>query len=152
VVLDKLREQVKKSLNSEERKDGMDMSFCCIDGKTLKFSGANLPLYILRKGDLTEVKGSKQPIGFQPLEDKPFVQEEMSLESGDHIYMFSDGYADQFGGPKGKKYKYKTFRDKLSDISNLSFTQQRKIIDEEFEVWKGDLEQLDDVCVLGVRI
>ena len=151
-VLNKLRDQVKKALNNETHRDGMDMSFCCIDGDKLTFSGANLPLYILRSGALQELKGNKQPLGHQPFEDKPFTEESFPLQKDDFIYLFSDGYADQFGGAKGKKYKYKTFREKLIEVSPMSFVQQRSMIDEEFETWKGDLEQLDDVCVLGVRI
>ncbi|UKN00552.1 SpoIIE family protein phosphatase [Paracrocinitomix mangrovi] len=151
-ILDKLRNQVKKALQTESRRDGMDMAFCCIENNKLYFAGANLPLYVLRKGTLIEIKGNKQPVGYQPLKETPFTQEEFELQAEDQIYLFSDGYADQFGGPKGKKYKYKTFREKLADISSMSFSQQRKVISEEFEVWKGDLEQLDDVCVLGIKV
>ena len=151
-ILNKLRDHVKKSLQGNASKDGMDMSFCCIEDDKLTYSGANLPLYILRKGELIEIKGNKQPIGYQPAGEVPFEEKLLDLEREDKLYLFSDGYADQFGGPKGKKYKYKTFRDKLAAISSMTFGQQRKIIDEEFEIWKGDLEQLDDVCVIGIKV
>jgi serine phosphatase RsbU (regulator of sigma subunit) len=151
-VLNKLRKQIQNALHSEDRKDGMDMSFCRIENNKLTFSGANLPLYLLRKGDLQEVKGNKQPVGFVPHEEKSFTDQEIILQPDDQIYLFSDGYADQFGGEKGKKYKYKTFRDKIRGLSGMSLKQQKKIIVDEFDNWKGDLEQLDDVCVVGVKI
>lgn len=151
-ILDKLRVMVKRALSHKGGKDGMDMSFCCIEGNKLKFAGANLPIYIIRNNELIEVKGDKQPVGYQPTPEEPFTSKEFDLQQEDKIYLFSDGYADQFGGPKGKKYKYKTFRDKLAVIASLTFSEQRLMIDSEFESWKGDLEQLDDVCVLGIRI
>ena len=151
-VLNKLRDQIKKSLKSDQRRDGMDMSFCCIEKDELTFSGANLPLYVLRGGELLQLKGSKQAIGYQPTEEIPFSNEKIKLQPHDKIYLFSDGYADQFGGPKGKKYKYKTFRERLQQISSTPLNQQQKLIDDEFETWKGDLEQLDDVCVLGFEV
>lgn len=151
-ILDNLRDQVKKSLKGKQRNDGMDMCFCAIEGNKMKFSGANLPVYILRKGELIQLKGDKQPIGFQPVGETPFTQQEFILQKEDVIYLFSDGYADQFGGPKGKKFKYKTFRERIADISVLPIPEQLNILDTEFETWKGDLEQLDDVCVLGIRV
>lgn len=151
-ILDKLRDQVKRALQNNAAKDGMDMSILKIKDKTITYAGANLPLYLLRSGELIEVKGDKQPIGSQPAGEKPFTQHTIDLIDGDSIYLFSDGYADQFGGVKGKKYKYKTFRDKLSLISGKPFKEQGQIISAEFEQWKGDLEQLDDVCVLGLKL
>jgi serine phosphatase RsbU (regulator of sigma subunit) len=151
-VLDKLRSHVKKAMGSEKTKDGMDMSFCCLEGNKLTFAGANLPLYYISKGLFSELKGNKQPIGYQPTKELPFEQTTITLEAGDKIYLFSDGYADQFGGEKGKKYKYKTFRERLFHISSASFTQQQDIVNQEFENWKGDFEQLDDVCVVGLKV
>ncbi len=151
-ILDKLRDQVKRALQNNAAKDGMDMSILKIKDKTITYAGANLPLYLLRSGELIEVKGDKQPIGSQPAGEKPFTQHTIDLIDGDSVYLFSDGYADQFGGVKGKKYKYKTFRDKLSLISSKPFKEQGQIISAEFEQWKGDLEQLDDVCVLGLKL
>ena len=151
-ILNKLRDQVKRALQEEGRRDGMDMSIICISKEGLTFSGANLPMYLLRKGVLHELKGNKQPVGFVPTEELPFTNHEFTIEKDDQIYLFSDGYADQFGGDKGKKYKYKTFRERITTLSGMSLKQQRRIIIDEFETWKGDLEQLDDVCVIGVRI
>ena len=151
-ILDRLREHVKSAMGKKGGRDGMDMAFCCIDGDKLEYAGANLPLYILRKAELIEVKGDKQPVGFQPAPEKPFETSHFTLEKDDRIYLFSDGYADQFGGPKGKKYKYKTFKDKLISVASMNLQDQRRLIDSEFETWKGDLEQLDDVCVLGISL
>jgi serine phosphatase RsbU (regulator of sigma subunit) len=150
--LTKCAVQIKSAMGKKGGKDGMDMAFCSIDGNKLKFAGANLPIYIVRKEEFIEVKGDKQPVGHQPWPETPFVTQEVELKSEDKIYLFSDGYADQFGGPKGKKYKYKTFKDKLAVVAGLTFNEQRVLIDTEFETWKGDLEQLDDVCVLGIRV
>ena len=101
---------------------------------------------------LEEVKGNKQPVGYTPIEEVPFSQSNHPISAGDLIYLFSDGYADQFGGLKGKKYKYKTLREKLAQISTLPFSEQKKMIVDEFHAWKGDLEQLDDVCLLGIKV
>ena len=152
VVLERLRKQVKRALQNNESKDGMDMSFCLIEGSKMTFAGANLPVYVVRDGELTEIKGDKQPIGYQPTEEKPFTEHVFELQENDTLYLFSDGYADQFGGEKGKKYKYKTFRDRLKVVSQKALKEQREIITQEFDQWKGELEQLDDVCVVGVKI
>jgi serine phosphatase RsbU (regulator of sigma subunit)/tetratricopeptide (TPR) repeat protein len=152
VVLNRMRIQVKKAMSSKGKKDGMDMSFCCIDGERLTVSGANLPIYIVRKNKLIEIKGDRQPIGFQIAGETPFTEREITLEKDDKVYLFSDGFADQFGGPKGKKYKYKTFREKLVEIDRYPCSDQLKLISDEFEDWKGELDQLDDVCVIGFSI
>jgi len=151
-ILEKLRNQVKKALPASQSRDGMDMSICLIENNKLKFAGANLPIYIIKGEKFEEIKGSKQPVGYTPTQEIPFTQTNHDLNKGDVIYLFSDGYADQFGGIKGKKYKYKTLREKLIQISKLPFSEQKKIIIDEFHQWKGDLEQLDDVCLLGIKI
>ncbi|OIQ37667.1 MAG: hypothetical protein BM555_00295 [Crocinitomix sp. MedPE-SWsnd] len=152
IILEKLRSQVKKALPASESRDGMDMSICLIDKGKLKFAGANLPIYLIKGENFEEIKGNKQPVGYTPTEEIPFTQTDHELSKGDVIYLFSDGYADQFGGTKGKKYKYKTLREKLVQISKLPLSEQKKIIIDEFHQWKGDLEQLDDVCLLGIKI
>lgn len=151
-VLNKLRDQVKRALQNESSRDGMDMSIICITDNQLTFSGANLPMYLLRQGILEEFKGNKQPVGYVPTEERPFTNHVLEIKTDDQIYLFSDGYADQFGGDKGKKYKYKTFRERLKTLSGMALNKQRTIIIDEFETWKGDLEQLDDVCVVGVKV
>jgi len=155
-ILDKLTELVVETFESGEDsvKDGMDGAVCLIDIKkrTLEYAGANNPLWIIKKSsrELTEIKANKQPIG--DFEYKvPFENHVFELEEGDQIYIFSDGYVDQFGGPKGKKFKYKTLKNLLVENQDLSPNDQRAILHETFNSWKGDLEQLDDVCVIGVR-
>ena len=111
------------------------------------------PLWIIRAetGELEEIKADKQPVGDFEFR-KPFTNHALQLMKGDQIYFFSDGYVDQFGGPKGKKFKYKTLKKLLLEIRELSMDEQAKKLDQTFKNWKGDLEQLDDVCVIGVRV
>ena len=141
---------------------------------TLQYAGANNPLWIIRnchpepvegrttenmlrqaqhdnKYELVETTANKQPIGKfdNPV---PYTTHTFELQKGDSIYIFSDGYVDQFGGEKGKKFKAKAFRELLLSIQDKSMEQQRILIDEAFESWKGNIEQVDDVCVIGVRI
>ncbi|MBL7899598.1 MAG: SpoIIE family protein phosphatase, partial [Crocinitomicaceae bacterium] len=157
-VLNELRQSVIRALNQKglgtNRKDGMDMALCVVDEKNMKleFAGANNPMFLIQSGVLMEIRGDKQPVGyFEGFED-PFTNHEFKIEKGDCIYITSDGYVDQFGGPKGKKFKYKQFKELLFSISLKSMQDQKKILAQTFEDWKGSLEQVDDVCVVGVRI
>lgn len=158
LILDMLRLKVIDALNQEDgsdaRKDGMDMSLCHLNLKTreLQFAGANNPLYYVTKGEILEIKGDKQPVGYMPERDYPFTNHTVQLDEGDALYIFSDGYADQFGGPKGKKFKYKRMRDLLHKNHALSMAEQKQIMLKAFNEWKGELEQIDDVCMIGVRI
>lgn len=178
-ILDTTRDIVKKSLKSSDNsqyKDGMDISLCKINLVTRKveFSGANNPLWIItsakeiqgatpRRYDdhpniLWEVKGDKQPIGLYEHE-KPFTTHHLSLSEGDKIYMFSDGYQDQFGGEDisdskkgGKKFKSANFKKLLVSLFEHPMGQQKEELHNTFVQWKGDLEQIDDVCVIGICI
>lgn len=155
LILDKLTDIVIETFTASEAhlKDGMDMSLCCIDYKTLKleFAGANNPLILIRNGELIETKGNKQPIG--DFEHRvPFTNHEIQLQKGDSIYLFTDGYADQFGGPKGKKFKLKTLKNLLLEVSSLPIQEQKIQLEIAFNEWKGEIEQLDDVCLIGVKI
>ncbi|MCB9335287.1 MAG: SpoIIE family protein phosphatase [Flavobacteriales bacterium] len=157
-ALDYLNEQVYNTINKHSSKesvvrDGMDIAFCAINFKTLNlsYSGANNSLYIIRKGELIELKADKQPIGSYE-NQQPFTNHQIQLEKGDMVYAFSDGYADQFGGVDGKKMKSKRFKEKLMECSNMDVEKQESFLSEYFENWKGNLEQLDDVCVIGVKI
>ena len=152
-ILDKTREIVIQEFekSDEDVKDGMDIALCSLEGMKLKYAGAHNPLWIIRKGKIIETKANKQPIG-QFDNPVPFTTYSFELEKGDSIYIFSDGYVDQFGGEKGKKFKSKAFRELLLSIQGKSMEEQKLIIDETFETWKGDLEQIDDVCVIGVRV
>lgn len=154
-ILDKTRELVLAEFHksSEEVKDGMDIALCSLQGTTLKYAGAHNPLWIIRKGsqEVEEIKANKQPIGKYD-EPLPYTTHTVKLSDGDSFYIFSDGYADQFGGEKGKKFKAANFKRLLLSIQNESMERQKVLIDEAFDRWKGALEQLDDVCVIGVRV
>lgn len=155
-ILDQLTELVKETFESGEDtvKDGMDGALCLIDleKRTVEYAGANNPLWIIKEasGELIEIKANKQPIGEFEFK-KPFTNHTLELEKGDTIYIFSDGYVDQFGGPRGKKFKYKTLKQLLVANRNLNLDDQKSLLDQTFEDWRQDLEQLDDVCVIGVR-
>jgi tetratricopeptide (TPR) repeat protein/serine phosphatase RsbU (regulator of sigma subunit) len=169
VILRKLREEIIKALKqkgeSGEQKDGMDMAIVSINHNTntIQFSGANNPLYILSNRSINnleplkgfenfyEIKPDKMPIAiYEKMGD--FTTHEIQLEKGDQLYMFSDGFADQFGGPKGKKFKYKPFKRLFSENIDRPMKEQEELLNKAFETWKGDLEQIDDVVVLGIKI
>ena len=118
---------------------------------TLEYAGANNPLWLIRNNQLTEIKADKQPIG-KHFRNESYTHHQLQLQQGDTIYIFSDGYADQFGGPKGKKMMYKPFKEFLLSIQHLDMEEQQKAIANHFYQWKGDNEQVDDVCVIGVRV
>jgi len=138
-----------------EVKDGMDISICALDRKTnhLQYSGAFNPLYRIRDDELEITRANKFPIGAFLGEDlQEFDNHEMKTKKGDVYYIFSDGYADQFGGPKGKKLKYKQFQSKLMEIHKKPMEEQKQILNEYIMDWMGDLEQIDDILVIGIRI
>jgi serine phosphatase RsbU (regulator of sigma subunit)/TPR repeat protein len=152
-ILEKAREIVIQEFEKSEEdvKDGMDIALCSLEGMKLKYAGAHNPLWILHNGEVIETKAHKQPIGkFDKLTS--YTTHTFNLETGDTIYIFSDGYIDQFGGEKGKKFKAKAFRTLLLSIQDKSMEEQKEIIDDTFETWRGDLEQIDDVCIIGVRV
>jgi len=169
VILHKLRKEIIKALKQKgevgEQKDGMDMAIISINHETnmVQFSGAYNPLYILSSkelislkplevlGNFYEIKPDKMPIAIYDKMDS-FTSHEIQLEKGDQLFMFSDGYADQFGGPKGKKFKYKPFKRLLSDNKDKPMSEQKELLNSAFEAWRGDLEQVDDVVVVGVKI
>ncbi len=157
-ALDFVNQKIIHTLNQqwgENRvRDGMDISLIAIDytAKKLQFSGANNSLYIVRKGELTVLEADKQAIGSVSEEINNFNNHYFQLVPGDCIYLFTDGYADQFGGEKGKKLMYKKFRDILVQISSLPIMEQQKKLQQEFLQWKGSYEQIDDVCVVGIKV
>lgn len=136
-----------------EVKDGMDISLCALNKKTnlLNWAGANNPLWIIRNKELIEIKADKQPIG-KYTETKPFTTHTIQLQKDDSIYIFTDGYADQFGGELGKKFKTPALKKILLSVQDKAMAEQREIINRTFENWKGKGEQVDDVCVVGVKI
>lgn len=152
-ILDKTREIVVQEFekSDEEVQDGMDIALCSLQGMKLEYAGANNPLWILRNGEILETKANKQPIGKYDL-PKPYTTHQLNLQKGDTIYIFSDGYADQFGGEKGKKLKAKAFKELLLQVQHLSMQEQKDFLNQAFEDWKGDLDQIDDICVIGVKV
>jgi serine phosphatase RsbU (regulator of sigma subunit) len=155
-ILDKTLEIVLEKFKSsgDEVKDGMDIAMCCYDPKTgkLQYAGANNPLWIIRKNgsEVEEYKADKQPIG-KYLRHTPFTNHETVLAKGDTIYIFSDGYADQFGGEQGKKFRSLHFKELLISLKDEPINVQKKQVEKAFYGWKGNLEQLDDICVIGFR-
>lgn len=158
LILDKMRQGVIKALKQKgaenESLDGMDVSIAIWDKRNavMQFSGANNPLIVVRKNQLLEFKGDKQPIGYFGKHQKPFNKTEFELQTNDMVYLFSDGYADQFGGYNNKKFKYSQFKNLLKSIASLSIEEQKLRIEENFQSWKGSFDQLDDICVFGFRV
>lgn len=154
-ILDRTRDIVieKLSKGQADVKDGMDISLCLLQNNTLTWAGANNPLWIIKNkmNKFIEVTAEKQPIG-KHIEHKPFHSHTLELEKGDMVYLFTDGFADQFGGPKGKKFKYKPFKELLLSIHKMDLDEQKKVLITQFNAWKGELEQVDDICIIGVRI
>lgn len=152
-ILNKARELVISEFekSEDEVKDGMDIALCAIEGAKLRFSGAHNPLWIVRNGELLETKADKQPVG-KFAASKNFTNQLIELQRGDQIYLFSDGYADQFGGPKGKKFKAKSFKDLLIEIKDKNMSEQKVILQTTIRKWRGELEQVDDICVIGIKI
>jgi serine phosphatase RsbU (regulator of sigma subunit)/CHASE3 domain sensor protein len=159
-ILNKLSKGIKDTLHQgiEEgsSKDGMDIAFCVYDKKTkiLQYAGAYNPLYIVRDGQLTEIKADKFPIGGALLDNdsKSYTSHSIQLYKGDAIYIFSDGYADQFGGEKGKKFMVKQFRQLLLSIQNMSMEEQKTYLNNTIEAWRGKHEQVDDILIIGMRV
>lgn len=152
-ILDKTRELVIQEFEKSEGevRDGMDIALCSLSDNKLNYAGAYNPLWIIRNNEVLETRANKQPIGkYDPL--LPFTTHTVDLIAGDTIYIFSDGYVDQFGGPKGKKLKARAFRELLLSIQNESMKTQKQLIDDAFEKWRGDEDQIDDVVVIGVRV
>lgn len=134
-------------------KDGMDIVFCCFDRQNLvRFSCANNPVWIVRNGQLIEFPPDKFPVGIHHKELLPFTLQAEQLQKGDMLYLFSDGYADQFGGPQGKKFKYRQLKELLVEISSLPGKEQQERLEKTFAGWKGNLEQVDDVLAIGICI
>lgn len=154
-ILNKTRELVIETFDqgNENVNDGMDIALCTLDlnKKILQFSGANNPLLIIRKKELIEFKGDRQPIGIFS-NSKQFTNHEIELKSNDSIYIFTDGFQDQFGGINGKKLKLKGLKEILLSNSNKSMRHQKSRIEDAFNLWKSDLEQIDDVCIMGFRV
>ena len=156
-VLDDLNKYASEALNKsndDSVRDGMDITLCALNRKEMKlrFAGAYNPLYLIRDNELEIIKTSKFAIGsFKPGEQN-FETFEIDIQKGDKIYIFSDGYPDQFGGEKGKKFMYRRFKELLLSTINESMEDQKKLLDQRIESWRGNHEQVDDILVFGVEV
>jgi len=134
-------------------KDGMDIGLCKINirEKKVEFAGAYNPLYLIRNGEMSVSNGDRQPIGSH--EDRvPFTNHSIDVEEGDMLYVFSDGYIDQFGGPKGKRYMSKRFKALLTSMAEEKVAVQSELLQKEFTSWQGEEQQVDDILIIGVRV
>ena len=156
-ILDRLREEVIEALNQKgamgEQKDGMDMALVNIDPNSLlcQYSGANSALYVLRRGKIRIYQADHMPLSYYE-EMHPFKTHEIQLEAGDQLYLFSDGYADQFGGEKRKKFKYSRFRQLITEHADLSMPRQQQVLSDTIREWQGKHDQIDDMVIVGIRI
>ncbi|HYG50188.1 MAG TPA: tetratricopeptide repeat protein [Flavobacteriales bacterium] len=158
-VLNFLNAELPKNLKSHEAntriRDGMDVGLCALNSnaKKLYFAGANNPCWIARNHEIIELEPDKHAVSASEESNKvPFNNTAFDLQAGDMVYLFTDGYADQFGGPKGKKFKYSQLKELISEISGENTVAQREKLKDVFFQWKGNYEQTDDVCILGVRV
>jgi serine phosphatase RsbU (regulator of sigma subunit) len=146
------QQNLNKSLEYNNVRDSMDMGLCMYDEHSglLEYAGANIPLYLIRGGVLQVTKPNKCSIGSMEHGDVDFVRHRIPIEPGDKIYLFSDGYVDQFGGPKGKKMMYNQFRNILLSIHAMPMNNQQNELKERLENWKRGQEQVDDILLVGI--
>ncbi len=156
-VFNHTRKKLIENISQEGRQDGMDGVLISLPvsgtgyGHMVYTSAYNAPL-IIRKGNLIELGADKMPVGASPKQSESFSSNTFGLQKGDAVYVFTDGYADQFGGEQGKKFKYKQLMEKLVSISGFSMAEQKRVLEETLEKWKGSLEQVDDILVMGIRV
>ena len=157
-ILNQLRASVKETLSQTgkegEAKDGMDISLLMFDfkKKLVQYSGAYNPLYLVRNGELLETKADKMPIGIHIAEKDSFTNNEIKLQKGDTLYIFSDGFIDQFGGDGGRKFMAKPFKRLLTEIQTSPMDEQKFILNETFDNWRGKYNQIDDIIIIGIRV
>jgi serine phosphatase RsbU (regulator of sigma subunit) len=156
-ILDHLRDYVKETLSQKEEgstRDGMDIALCIFDRArmTLQYAGAFNPLYLVRKGELTEYKADVMPIGIHIVKETGFTNHAIKVEPGDCFYIFSDGFQDQFGGEQGKKFLSKSMKKLFLEVNEQPMQKQQEIIHKTLQEWMAGYDQVDDILVLGVRI
>ncbi|MBK6984265.1 MAG: serine/threonine-protein phosphatase [Bacteroidetes bacterium] len=167
LIFDKVNELMQETFSKSdyEVNDGMDGVLCVFDYENMKLhlAAANNPIWVVsppsiktelwqEPWQLSQITPDKQPIGKYKEEVSPFNLKTVSIEKGEMIYLFTDGYADQFGGPKGKKFKYKPFQELLISIAHLPLDEQKQVLDSTIESWRGGLDQVDDMLVIGIRV
>jgi len=156
-ILNELREHIIKSLHqrgrNEESRDGMEMALCVVDftNKKIQYSGALRPLYFIRNMELNEFKGDPMPIGVHDDEENSFSNKELHFKEDDIIYLFSDGYVDQIGGPNRKTFRSRKFKELLINIHQKPMHEQKEILEDEYKEWRKDIEQIDDIMVMGIK-
>jgi len=156
-ILNELRDYIRKSLHQtgkkDETRDGIEMALCVVDfaNKKLQYSGALRPLYFIRNKELNEFKGDYMPIGVHDDDENSFSKKEMQFRENDIIYLFSDGYVDQLGGPNRKTFRSRKFKQLLINIHHKPLLEQKEILEKEYEEWRKDIEQIDDIMVMGIR-
>jgi serine phosphatase RsbU (regulator of sigma subunit) len=157
-ILDLLKESIKRSLKQTgkpgEAADGMDMALCAYDRKkrSMEFSGAYNSMFHFREAKITEYRGDRMPIGIFYGEKKQFTNHQVDIRKGDVIYLSTDGFADQFGGPSDSKYKIKNLKLFLSTIKDMPMAEQKQLLNEEFDRWRGGNDQVDDIAIIGIRV
>ncbi len=152
-VFDHVRQRLIETISQNGRQDGMDGILICIEegSNTIQYAAANNAPVVISDNQLVELKADKMPVGVGEKKE-PFMAYSFNVKKGDLVYLYTDGFADQFGGPKGKKFKYKQLEDLLLTIHTLPVKEQEETLRQTFAEWKGGLDQIDDVCVLGIRI
>jgi serine phosphatase RsbU (regulator of sigma subunit) len=156
-ILDRMNEALRETFSREKNtgtviRDGMDIGICSIDlkKKMISFAGAFFPLFMIRENRLIEIKGDRYTLGIKPV-DATFKNNQMDLLEGDMLYLFSDGYVDQFGGEENKKFMYRRFRYLLMNIHSFPLADQKAILDDNIMTWKGINQQVDDILIIGFR-
>jgi serine phosphatase RsbU (regulator of sigma subunit) len=151
-VLNYVRRRSIEDISQEGQKDGMDGILLCIDRKKkeISYSAAHNALLLIENGNQKDLPYDKMPVGYGEKKDS-FTLHMLPLSPGSTFYLQTDGYADQFGGPKGKKFRYKQLEELLKENSSLPASEQKEILLNRFNSWKGNLEQVDDVCIIGIR-
>jgi serine phosphatase RsbU (regulator of sigma subunit) len=157
-ILNLMREKIMKALHQtgdcHDSQDSIDIGLCIIDRVTrkLQFSGANRPLIMIRKGELSEIKPDKMSLGIAPLKEASFTNNCIDTMPGDSFYLFSDGFSDQFGELTDKKFKYKHLKRIIHSFEQLPMMQQKQNLENAFKEWKGSTQQVDDVLIIGFQI
>ena len=157
-VLNELRKEVKRTLRQTGKKgeplEGMDMAICVINTRnnSLQYAGAYNSLFMIRDNKLTETVADRMPVGMYLKEEHTFTNHNIDIQTGDIFYIFTDGYADQFGGENNNKFSIKAFRNLLINIHQKTMIEQKRILNHSIEGWKKGFDQLDDILVMGFRI